>query len=144
MEGRLMPRAAMTLSHCRSGNFAVIFALTLPVFAAIIAFIGDQANMMHLQSRVSRARDAAIVAAAQEFIMGNRPHAQLEAHAKDFFLANLGEEYREVTTVRLTTPKSLSSGGITLETHVKYEPLFAPVFAAATGQPASGYAVDIQ
>jgi Flp pilus assembly protein TadG len=76
---------ALRLAHSRCGNFAVIFALTLPVLVAFITFIADQTNMMHVQSRVREARDAATVAAAQEFVMGNISHAQLEAYAKDLF-----------------------------------------------------------
>jgi Flp pilus assembly protein TadG len=138
-----MSRAAMKLPHCRQGNFAVIFALMLPVFAAIITFIGDQANMVHVQSRVSQARDAALAAVAQEYIMGNKSHAQLEGYAKDFFLANLGEEYAKSVSVKLTTPKSVSAHGLTLETHIRYEPFLAPVYAAASGQPGTEFAVDI-
>jgi Flp pilus assembly protein TadG len=134
---------ALKLAHCREGNFAVIFALMLPVLVAFMTFIGDQANMAHLQSRVNSARDAATVAAAQEFLMGNRSHAQLEAYAKDFFLANLGEEYREASSVKLTTPKSPSQGGFSIEAHVKYEPLLAPVYAAASGQHGGEFVVDL-
>ncbi len=138
-----MPRAALKLSHCRDGNFAVIFALILPVFAAIITFIADQANMAHVQSRVSAARDAAMLAVAQEYVQGNKSHAQLEAYAKDFFIANLGEEYAQAASVKLITPQSGSQGVFTLEAHVKYEPLFAPVYAASSGRPGSEFAVDI-
>ena len=139
----MTPRAALQLSHCRQGNFAIIFALMLPALVAFITFIADQANMMHMQSRVREARDAATVAAAHEFLMGNRSHAQLEAYAKDFFLANLGAEYAEAASVKLTTPKSAASGAISLETHVRYQPLFAPIYAAASGRPGSGFTVDI-
>ena len=138
-----MLRLVLTLPRCRSGNFAVIFALMLPVFAAIITFIADQANMAHLQSRVSAARDAAMMAVAQEYVQGNKSHAQLEAYAKDFFIANLGGEYAQAASVKLITPQSASQGVFTLEAHVKYEPLFAPVYAASSGRPGSEFAVDI-
>jgi hypothetical protein len=62
---------------------------------------------------------------------------------KTFFLANLGEEYREAASVRLITPKSMASGGFTLETHVRYEPLLASVYAAASGRPGGEFAVGI-
>jgi Flp pilus assembly protein TadG len=143
MKAHSMMHSALKLSYCRKGNFAVIFALILPVFASIIAFIGDQANMAHMQTRVSQARDAALVAVAQEHIHGNKSHAQLEAYAKDFFLANLGEEYANATSVKLTVPRSMSAGGFTLEAHVRHEPFFAPVYAAASGRPGSEFTVDI-
>jgi Flp pilus assembly protein TadG len=139
----MRPHAGLKLAHCRKGNFAIIFALTLPVLVAFMIFIFDQANMAHLQSRVNTARDAATVAAAQEFLMGNRSHAQLEAYAKDFFLANLGEEYREASSLKLITPKSSSKGVFSIDAHVKYEPLLAPVYAAASGQPGGEFAVDL-
>jgi hypothetical protein len=78
MKARLMLRCALKLSHSRSGNFAVIFALMLPVFAAIITFIADQAKMAHLQSRVSAARDAAMMAAAHEYVQGSKSHGSLK------------------------------------------------------------------
>jgi Putative Flp pilus-assembly TadE/G-like len=139
----MAPHAALKLARCRKGNFAVMFALMLPVLAAFMTFIFDQANIAHLQSRVREARDAATVAAAQEFVMGNKSHAQLEAYAKDFFLANLGEEYREASSVKLTTPKPPSQRGFSLEAHVKYQPLLAPVYAAASGQADGEYVVDL-
>jgi Flp pilus assembly protein TadG len=138
-----MPRTALKLSRCRKGNFAVIFALTLPVLVAFVTVIADQANMAHVQSRVREARDAATVAAAQEFIMGNRSHAQLETYAKDFFLANLGEEYREASSIKLTAPKSPSRGVFSIEAHVKYKPLLAPVYAVASGQSGGEFVVDL-
>jgi Flp pilus assembly protein TadG len=143
MKAHSMMHSALKLSHCRKGNFAVIFALMLPVFASIIAFIGDQANMAHMQTRVSQARDAALVAVAGEYSNGNKSHAQLEAYAKAFFLANLGEEYANVASVKLTTPKSSSTGVFTLETHVRYDPFLAPVYAAASGRPGREFTVDI-
>jgi hypothetical protein len=115
----------------------------LPLFAAIITFIADQANMAHLQSRVIRAHDAALLAAALDFGTGSRAHAQLEAYAKDFFLANLGDEYRDASSVRPTTPRSSSSGVFMLEAHVKYEPLSAPFNAAAPGMTSSEFVVDV-
>jgi hypothetical protein len=139
----MTPHAATKLAQSRDGNFAVIFALTLPVLVAFLTFVGDQANMAHLQSRVRQARDAANAAVALESVQGNKTRAQLEAYAKDFFLANLGGQYAEVSSLKLVMPKWPKVGIVRLEAHVRYEPLFAPVYAAASGQPGSEFAVDI-
>jgi Flp pilus assembly protein TadG len=143
MKGHMTPNAALKLAHSREGNFAAIFALTLPALVAFVTFIGDQANMLHVQSRVREARDAANIAVALESVQGNKTRAQLEAYARDFFLANLGEDYAEASSLKLTMPKWPSVGGVRLEAHVRYEPIFAPVYAAASGQPGSEFAVDI-
>jgi hypothetical protein len=140
---RMISNATLRFVRSRAGSFAVMFALMLPVFATFIVFISDQANMAHLQSRVREARDAATVAAAQEFLTGKRTHAQLEAYAKDFLLANLGEEYREALKVELTVPKTVSSGSFILEAHLKYVPMLSPVYAAASGNPGSEFAINI-
>jgi Flp pilus assembly protein TadG len=139
----MTPHTALKLAHCRGGNFAVIFALTLPVLVAVITFIGEQANMAHLQSRVRQARDAANVAVAVESVQGNKTRAQLEAYAKEFFLANLGGQYAEASSVKLVMPNWPKVGVVRLEAHVRYEPLFAPAYAAASGQSASEFAVDL-
>lgn len=139
----MLLHTALKLAHSREGNFAVIFALTLPVLVAFMTFIGDQANMAHLQSEIYRARDAATVAASQEFSMGNMSHAQLETYAKDFFLANLGENYRDATSLKLITPKSPSERVFSIEAHVKYVPLLAPIYAAASGQPGRDFLIDL-
>jgi Putative Flp pilus-assembly TadE/G-like len=136
-------RTVLRLAQCHKGNFTVLFALMLPVLVTFMTFMFDQANMAHLQGRVNSSRDAAALAAAQEFLTGNRSHSQLEAFAKDFFLANLGEEYREAASVKLTTPKPPSQRGFSLEAHVKYKPLLAPVYAAASGQHGREYVVDL-
>ena len=139
-----MQRSFLKLAHCRSGNFAVMFALMLPFFAAIIAFIADQANIAMLQSRIATARDAALVAAAQEYVGGQSGSpAQLEPYAKSFFLANLGEEYAHATTVKLITPESNASHSMNLEVHVKYEPLLSPVYTALSGKPGRAFAIDL-
>ena len=138
-----MLRLVLTLPRCRSGNFAVIFALMLPVLVTLITFIADQANMAHMQSRVRQARDLANDAVALESVQGNKSRAQLEAYAKDFFLSNLGAQYAEASSLKLTMPKWPKVGVVKLEAHVKYEPLFAPLYAAASGQPAGEFVVDI-
>ena len=140
----MTPYAALKLCHCRQGNFAVIFALMLPVLVAFITFIADQANIMHLQSRIARARDAATAAVAQETAQGNKSRAELEAYAKDFFLANLGADYAEASSVKLTMPNWPKAGVVKLEAYVKYEPIPAPVYAAASGYATAEFAVDIR
>jgi Flp pilus assembly protein TadG len=136
-----MLHAAWRLTHARSGNFTVMFALILPVIATVITFIGDQAKIGQVQSRVREAREAAAVA---EYMRGNKSKAQLEAYAKDFFIANLGKEYEKAADVKLIVSGSPSKGlQFDLETHVKYEPFLAPVYAAASGNFTSSYAVDI-
>lgn len=139
----MTPYAALRLAKSRDGNFAVIFALVLPVLVAFMTFIFDQANIVHLQSRVRQARDAANAAVALESLQGNKTRAQLEAYATDFFIANLGGQYAEASSVKLTMPKWPKVGVVLLAAHVRYEPLFAPIYAAASGRPGCEFAVDI-
>jgi hypothetical protein len=140
IESPAMLLTALKLARSRSGNFAVMFALLLPALAAIVTFIGDQANMGHIRSRINAARGAAGIAVAHEYRKGNKSHGQLEAYAKAFFVANLGVKYEKAVSVKLI----VSGRHFQLETHVRYEPWLAPLYAAASSGPGREYFVDIQ
>ena len=128
-----MPHAAMQFARCRAGNFAVMFALMLPVLAAFLGFIADQANIANIGNRIDAARDAAVLAVALESVTGNKSHQELEAYAKSFFIANLGKEFEEAASVELTAIKP--GRGFQLKARVNYEPFLAPLYAAASGKP---------
>jgi Flp pilus assembly protein TadG len=133
---------AFKLARCQSGNFAVMFALLLPVLAAILAFIGDQVNIARIASRIETARDAATVAVAHEYMASNKSHRELEAYAKAFFIANLGQEYEKAARVELILTKP--GPVFQLKTSVKYEPYLAPLYAAVSRRPGSRHVIEFQ
>ena len=114
------------------GNYAVIFALISLPLIGLSGVLADYGRAESLRSKLHSATDAAAIAVSQE-VMGRRISASdSKQRAKEFLLANLGEQYADDLKLDLELPTP-GDRTFRLKTSLRYRPTFGPLLVGIAG-----------
>jgi Flp pilus assembly protein TadG len=112
----------------RSGNFAVIFALTSIPLLMSVGLAVDYTRMLTAKSDMQNALDAAVLSTAKDIAQGKINSSQAKSAVTNFFEANINANKLDIAAVKLVNfkfdPKTIKISA-TAETDL---PLMFPVF----------------
>ena len=117
----------------RRGNFALMTALMMVPFMGAVALAIDYTEVTRQKQATLNALDAAGIATARYMVSGAKD-AEIIAYAQDFFEANLGAIDPADAVLDVTLPTSAVGGGtLKLSATLTYKPYFLPAFKNLMG-----------